>query len=576
MDFVLEIVEAQSIIHTLFQYGYGLNSILLLSKSEQNCFTGPALLHWEGAQWGRSARSVRAGGCACSDLQIRDQFEPLAGCSCLLKLSSLKELASHLLAGGASSSACAWLLLAASWPVFLLSGEMVVGTVSCCQRGSWRRHAAALVLTVVVFAADTQCLRREHRLPAWTFNAFTLLLSNKKESLSIAWARFSLLTQSGLDLSLPDHVLLQHFRYGLDKESVEYLNISARGSFAHKTTAEGNELLDMILENDSFGQSEAIPEVEIIHEDPLHVESEPDSTAESSSQSQEPEEEEIHLLEIPFQFEEDLFEDYGNTSNYSCEKRPPIKVISNEPLDKAMLKETVKKLTTIMSNEWLREGELSSEAIQIRCLEEICFAFDCLGDRLLKPTVKTFQISTNSTTEGLGIISGVPTRHNNVEEESPPLSLCCTEPLPIPKPSEAVMAISPFEPPESIFDESIEEFNEREDEFGETIDLSKMDQPSRAPIELKPLPSGLRYAFLNGDAESPVIISDELSERETTRLIAVLEKHRAAFGYSLQDLKGISPTLCTHRIPLDPSCTPSREPQRRLNNAMRRSSKRKS
>jgi len=40
-------------------------------------------------------------------------------------------------------------------------------------------------------------------------------------------------------------------------------------------------------------------------------------------------------------------------------------------------------------------------------------------------------------------------------------------------------------------------------------------------------------------------------------------------GYSLQEIKGISPTLCTHRIPLDSSITPSREPQRRLNNAMR-------
>jgi hypothetical protein len=96
-----------------------------------------------------------------------------------------------------------------------------------------------------------------------------------------------------------------------------------------------------------------------------------------------------------------------------------------------------------------------------------------------------------------------------------------------------------------------------------------MDQLSRAPIELKPLPSGLHYAFLNGDAESPVIISDKLSERETTQLITVLEKHHVSFGYSLQDLKGISPALCTHRIPLEPSCTPSREPQKRLNNAMR-------
>ena len=81
-------------------------------------------------------------------------------------------------------------------------------------------------------------------------------------------------------------------------------------------------------------------------------------------------------------------------------------------------------------------------------------------------------------------------------------------------------------------------------------------------MELKPLPSGLRYAFLNGDIEFPVIISNKLSDKETAKLLAVLEKHRPVFGYSLQDLKGISPTLCTHLIPIDPSCTPSREPQR--------------
>jgi hypothetical protein len=54
-----------------------------------------------------------------------------------------------------------------------------------------------------------------------------------------------------------------------------------------------------------------------------------------------------------------------------------------------------------------------------------------------------------------------------------------------------------------------------------------------------------------------------------SKLIVVLEKHRSVFGYSLQDLKGVSLTLCTHRIPIDPTSTPSREPQRRLNDAMR-------
>jgi hypothetical protein len=51
--------------------------------------------------------------------------------------------------------------------------------------------------------------------------------------------------------------------------------------------------------------------------------------------------------------------------------------------------------------------------------------------------------------------------------------------------------------------------------------------------------------------------------------ITVLEKHRSTFSYSLQDLKGISPALCTHRIPTDPNSIPSRKPQCRLNNAMR-------
>jgi len=51
--------------------------------------------------------------------------------------------------------------------------------------------------------------------------------------------------------------------------------------------------------------------------------------------------------------------------------------------------------------------------------------------------------------------------------------------------------------------------------------------------------------------------------------MTILEKHHSVFGYSLQDLTGISPMICTHRIPTDPSVSPSREPQRRHNNTMK-------
>jgi hypothetical protein len=132
-----------------------------------------------------------------------------------------------------------------------------------------------------------------------------------------------------------------------------------------------------------------------------------------------------------------------------------------------------------------------------------------------------------------------------------------------------VLSVAPFDSPESSLEKDAESFIEEKDYSDETIELSKEEAPTRPLVELKPLPAGLRYAFLNCDKETPVIISDKLNEQETAKLIAVLEKHRSVFGYSLQDFKGISPTLYTHRILIDPNSTPSQEPQRRLNNAMR-------
>jgi hypothetical protein len=103
-------------------------------------------------------------------------------------------------------------------------------------------------------------------------------------------------------------------------------------------------------------------------------------------------------------------------------------------------------------------------------------------------------------------------------------------------------------------------FIEEEADYFEPEPLDEFAEPPRPPIELKLLPIGLKYAFLNDDPAFPVIISDKLTPEQTFRLMAVLEKHRLAFGYSLQDLKGISLALCTHRILTDPTVPPSREP----------------
>ena len=66
-----------------------------------------------------------------------------------------------------------------------------------------------------------------------------------KESIGVAWARFTLLVKSGPDLSLPEHLLVQHFYAGLDEESAHHLDLTSGGSFAHLTPTESAHHLDL-------------------------------------------------------------------------------------------------------------------------------------------------------------------------------------------------------------------------------------------------------------------------------------------------------------------------------------------
>jgi len=87
-----------------------------------------------------------------------------------------------------------------------------------------------------------------------------------------------------------------------------------------------------------------------------------------------------------------------------------------------------------------------------------------------------------------------------------------------------VMSVLPFDSPESSLEKDAKLFVEEEDDLGQTIDLPIEEVPARPTVEHKPLPASLRYTFLNGDKETPVIISNKLSVEETSKLIAILEK----------------------------------------------------
>ncbi|GKB26907.1 DNA-directed DNA polymerase [Tanacetum coccineum] len=83
--------------------------------------------------------------------------------------------------------------------------------------------------------------------------------------------------------------------------------------------------------------------------------------------------------------------------------------------------------------------------------------------------------------------------------------------------------------------------------------------------ELKILPQHLEYAYLHGGKSFPIIISSKLSEKEKMLLLQVLEKRKREIAWKMSDIKGISPSYCTHKILIEDDNKPVIQPQRRLN-----------
>ncbi|CAN6677849.1 unnamed protein product [Malus baccata var. baccata] len=84
-------------------------------------------------------------------------------------------------------------------------------------------------------------------------------------------------------------------------------------------------------------------------------------------------------------------------------------------------------------------------------------------------------------------------------------------------------------------------------------------------LDLKPLPSHLKYIFLGENATLPAIISSSLTAQEEEKLVRVLKEFKSALGWTLADIKGISPTTCMHHIFLEEGAKPTRKAQRRFN-----------
>ena len=87
-------------------------------------------------------------------------------------------------------------------------------------------------------------------------------------------------------------------------------------------------------------------------------------------------------------------------------------------------------------------------------------------------------------------------------------------------------------------------------------------------LELKPLPDNLKYVFIGDNNTLPVIITSGLTNTQEEKLVKLLCDHKTTIGWTLADIKGISPSMCMHHILLEDNVKPTREMQRRLNPPM--------
>ncbi|VVA39081.1 PREDICTED: LOW QUALITY PROTEIN, partial [Prunus dulcis] len=62
-------------------------------------------------------------------------------------------------------------------------------------------------------------------------------------------------------------------------------------------------------------------------------------------------------------------------------------------------------------------------------------------------------------------------------------------------------------------------------------------------LELKPLPEHLKYAYLGPAETLPVMVAADLTPTKKDKLLRVFRKYQDALGWTIADIKGISPAV---------------------------------
>ncbi|PIN03721.1 DNA-directed DNA polymerase [Handroanthus impetiginosus] len=124
------------------------------------------------------------------------------------------------------------------------------------------------------------------------------------------------------------------------------------------------------------------------------------------------------------------------------------------------------------------------------------------------------------------------------------------------------IAEQPLDPLECALLDRIDEDNEEDLEVVKTLDASKYFKSRGVESLERTAPSKVLKPSIE---EPPTLELKSLPKK----LLRVLRNHKCTIGWTIADIKGISPSFCMHKILLEDDQKPSVESQRRLNSIMK-------
>ena len=106
------------------------------------------------------------------------------------------------------------------------------------------------------------------------------------------------------------------------------------------------------------------------------------------------------------------------------------------------------------------------------------------------------------------------------------------------------------------------------DKDADAIESENHKSAHNSIVELKEVPSHLKYMFLEKERIHPVIVSSALDSKQEESLLTILRLYKNVIGYSMDGIRGINENVCSHRIHLEEGSKTIREGKIRLNPAM--------